>query len=327
MNEAEAGSRTSSPRHRAGRWYVRMPLKWLAFALVTFFVLFPNPVLFVRHVKHLSNLNAMVQPGAPELATWDGEVRQRLLKLGAASEVSDGPLAELSRHAKVAPSRIQQEVERFVYEKVAYEWDWDQWGNADYMPTVAEMFAQAQTRPNHQLKEDCDGRAVMAASLMRRLGYESRIVTDLRHVWVATPEGQWMGPGRAQTVVSTPQGNKVILATALSNIGASLSFGVAVFPLLRELLIAAAAFLLAYKRGVSSRLAGLGGLLLLQGLLFLRLGPPLPRGDLEAGAPWSALVGVLHVIAGLVVLVVGSFRARRAAAHRVAPAAALGPTA
>jgi hypothetical protein len=297
-----------------------VPLKWLAFLLVTWLVLFPNPVRFARHVRHLSNLDAMVQPEAPELAAWGDELRQRLLKLGTAKEASNAPLSELSRRLAVPPARIQREVEQFVYEKIAYAWDWDTWGDADYMPTVGEMFAAASQWPNHQLREDCDGRAVMAASLMRRLGYESRLVTDLRHVWVATPQGQWMGPGRAETVVSSPRGNRVNLQTALGNIAASLSYGAAVFPLWRELLIAATAYLLGCHRRMSPRMAALGGVLLLQGVLFLHGGVPSLGNLAQSAMSWPAVVGLVHLTAGFLVLGVASRRARRLGRTHLLPA-------
>lgn len=308
------------------RWYLRVPLKWLVFLVVTFFVLFPNPVRFARHVRHLSNLDAMVQPDAPELASWDDELRQRLLKLGAAKEAATAPLSELSRHLMVPPARIQKEVERFVYEKVPYAWDWDTWGDADYMPTIAEMFAVAGEAPYRQLREDCDGRAVVAASLLRRLGYASRLVTDLRHVWVATPQGQWMGPGRTETIVSSPHGNLVNRQTVLGNIAASLSYGAAVFPLWRELLLAATAYLLAFHRRMSPSMAGLGGLLLLQGLLFLRCGVRSAHDPAQPAFWWPAIVGVVHLAAGFLVLGIASRRARRLhktalSVNAVAPAA------
>ncbi len=208
------------------------------------------------------------------------------------------------------PSEVQKAVERLIYEEVLYDWDWNIWGVADYMPTIAEMFERARLYPDGMLREDCDGRAVMAASLMRRLGYDSRLVTDMRHVWVTTPQGQWMGPGRSTTVRSTPRGNVFSISTALMNAPAALSYGVSVFPLPRELIIAAAAFLLLLNRRMSVRAAMFGGLLLLQGLLFMRLGHVDPLGGSQS-REWPAWVGLLHILAGMAMLLYHGRAARR----------------
>src|SRR5438309_476700 len=60
------------------RWYLRIPGKILVFAIVVTLVEFPDPWLLARHIRHLSNLSAMVDPAAPELASLESELRQRL---------------------------------------------------------------------------------------------------------------------------------------------------------------------------------------------------------------------------------------------------------
>jgi len=297
------------------RWYFRLPGKWLVFTGVTLFVLFPNPFRFARHLSHIANLDAMVEPAAPELAAWEAEVRRRLeKKRQGRSSVPWG--ADNSNRPPMDPLAAQKEVQRFVYAKVAYAWDWDVWGMADYMPTVSEMFEQAAAARDGRMREDCDGRAVVAASLMRRLGYESRLVTDLRHVWVTTPRGEWMGPGRKKTIRSSRRGNETQWATALSNVPVSLSYGVAVFPLWREAIILATGILLMLHRGMSSRAIAMGVLLMIQGLLFLRLGCFAPAQLSREASTWPTWIGGLHLLAGSVVLLVYSSRARREAAKR-----------
>jgi hypothetical protein len=165
------------------------------------------------------------------------------------------------------------------------------------MPTVAEMFANAAAKDG-VVREDCDGRAVIAASLMRRLGYNAKLVTDLRHVWVSTPHGEWMGPGGKKTVVSTPRGNRVDYASMVSNVPVSLSFGVAVFPLAREMIILLTAFVLMLRPGISGRAALLGCLLLVQGLMFMRLGYLAPQAVSRQVESWPAWLGIAHVMCG-----------------------------
>lgn len=293
----------------ASRWYIRMPVKWLVFLVVTFLVLFPNPIQFARHVSHVSDLDAMANPESRGLDAWEEEFRERL-----GTPPVEGDIAaarETERRNVHSPRAVQEAVQAFVYEKVKYRWDWEVWGAADYMPTVEEMFELAAGNDAGEVHEDCDGRAVMAASLMRRLGYEAHIVTDLRHVWVTTPQGEWMGPGGRKTVVSSPQGNRLDLRTAWSNVPISLSFGVSVFPLSRELVILAAAYVLMLHRSIPRRQAALAGLLLVQGLLFLRCGVLSPQSVSQFNASWPALVGMLHVVTGLLILAWEGRRARR----------------
>ena len=354
-------------------------MKWLVFLVVTFFVLWPNPWQFSRHLSHLGSLDAMVEPDAPQLAAWDDELRQRLEKTkslpqhcgtgvspadhpqtggtGVSPVFHHGPEARATgearateaasateesrategpatgskedaeqatneaRRKRVQPPpkspawQAQREVQKFVLEKVKYKWDWDTWGAADYMPTVAEMFAQAAERSDGQLYEDCDGRAVIAASLMRRLGYQADVVTDLRHVWVTTPQGEWMGPGGRKTLVSTPQGNRLDLRTAWQNVPASLSFGISVFPLFRELVILLTAYVLMLHKRTPWRAAALAGLLLIQGLLFMRCGVLSPQSLLRYSPSWPATVGLLHLLAGFTVLWWTTRRAHRKAAR------------
>lgn len=295
---------------------LRIPLKACIFLAVTFVVLFPNPFRFGRHVSHLRNLQAMIDPAAPELAAWEQDIRQRLSRPKEESEPAPQRNPSPLLLDDLPPQRVQAEVQSLVYEKVRYDWDWNVWGSADYLPTVSEMFRQADRAADGRMREDCDGRSVIAASLMKRLGYEPAIVTDLRHVWVTTPQGEWMGPGRTKTIVSTPEGNRTSFASTLGNVPVALSFGVAVFPLWRELIILAAAyFLMLHRRMIPAR-AALAGLFLLQGLLFLRAGYPAPERVLREAAAWPAWVGIFHLLVGFGLLIWSAHRGRRAQTGR-----------
>jgi len=293
------------------RWYVRLPLKWLVFAAVLVLVCFPNPAQLSRHLSHLRDLDAMIDPSAPELVAWESAFRAALPERWQAHVDAQTPLP-------VAPPAafVQAEIERFVYDKVPYAWDWEVWNAADYLPTVRELFDKAERDFDGVVREDCDGQALIAASLMARMGYAPRLVTDLRHVWVETPEGAWMGPGRQATIVSTETGNALDWSTIASNVPVSLSYGIAVFPLVRELIILAAAFVLALHRGLAWRTVIVCAILLLQGLLFMRLGYFAPAAVSGQAAAWPAWVGVLHIAVGYGWLLRASMQARRKTAPR-----------
>lgn len=273
---------------RPGRWYLRIPIKILILLLVTFFVCFPYPRQFARHLHRIRNMQEMIEPDAPELRPWVDELYVRIAQAPSTQPATQQAVERLSQH----------EVERFVLDHVKYEWDWNLWGSADYMPTVHEMFVKAKEFGG-QVKEDCDGRAVIAASLMKRLGFEPRIVTDFRHVWVTTPEGEWMGPGGPKSMVSTSQGTQVNWTSAGSNFAISLSYGIAVFPVPRELIILATVFLLFLRRSSRFWPAMIGLILLIQGLLFMRLGFFAPQAVRREVSSWPAWVGLCHVVAGL----------------------------
>lgn len=307
MDEIRPDFNSAGTPRWLSRWYWRLPLKWLVFLVSMFVVLFPNPRQFARHVAHLSDLEAMVDPDAPQFAEWESELRAQIDRDTSADSVG------LSREiGRLSPRVVQSHVQELVLGRVQYGWDWDVWGSADYMPTVQEMFDKARSGDG-VLREDCDGRAVMAASLMRRLGYESQIVTDLRHVWVVTPSGEWMGPGGKKTLVSGGRGNRLDLRTAGRNIPVSLSFGIAVFPVWREIVIMAVGFLLSCHRRVAWKTALLAGILCISGLFFMRMGVLDPRTVSMPNVEWAPIVGIVQVGTGFAIVWIASVRARRQA--------------
>lgn len=309
------------------RWYWRMPLKWLVMLGVTLVVLFPYPRMFVRQIRHLSNLNAMIEPDHPAFTQWDDEIREHIRqrqiwkaeghkRADAAQQrpqeeevVTSRPLIETR---PLSPYNTQVAVQEFVYRKVQYDWDWNTWGMADYIPTIGEMFEYARENGG-VIREDCDGRAVMAASLMRRLGFEAQIVTDVKHVWVVTPQGEWMGPGEgAKALKSTPEGSTMAWWSAIGRLPSAIGFGISVFPWTRQTILLATLFLLLYHRRAEKKSTIIGVALLVQGWLFLRChGEVWLEHDAYELKSWPQLVGIIHVFAALAWLLGASYRARR----------------
>ena len=264
------------------RWYKRIPLKWALFGLATMAVCFPYPVRFVQHVWRWRNPNALIEPHAKALEPLVQELQSQI-------------------DADLSGPEVLKKVERFVYEKIPYEWDWNTWGNADYLPTVTETIEKG--------KEDCDGRAVIAASLLRRLGFEAEIVTDFAHCWVKTDHGETMGPGRTKVFVATDDGLQLQtdLLEAIAELFRALAYGIAVFPLPRELLILGVLWLLLLRRGLGGG-AGVASLaLLVNGLLLVRL-----ASDYRNPILWIQLAALADILAGVTVLLAWpKLRARR----------------
>lgn len=254
---------------------VRWPLKAAFVALVVLLALYPRLDLLAANLRHWSDLNALIDPHDPRLAALEREVEARAAE-------SD-PDAKLHAH-----------VERVVYRAIPYAFDWETWGVMDYLPTLSQVLDQG--------REDCDGRAVVAASLLRRMGCDAGLATDLKHVWVVTPTGELMGPGAgAKTMIADETGTRVVLsADTLANLGRGLAFGIAVFPLQRELLIVLALWLALLHPWSNAWRRWVGGGLLLAALLLLRAAGA--STDALAHSPallWGgvgvALVGVLVV--------------------------------
>jgi hypothetical protein len=251
-------------RLQKARFWVRVPVKAGLFAAVVFIVLFPYPRMFWRHVQHLRHLDRLTDPSDPAL----GPVRQEF----------DAYLQ--SAGTQPAESRqLRGEVERFVYHRVPYAWDWDNWGVADYIPTVGEIVAKG--------REDCDGRAVLAVALLRSYGVQAELAADPRHVWVRTPDGDCMHPLGPPVFEQGPAGMSVRWR-GLINV-APLAFGVSVFPLSRELIVLLAAWLLLLPPKIPLGAALVIALLMIEALLLCRAAGMDPVAPRHGTLAWACL--------------------------------------
>lgn len=275
--------------HRVHRWprRYRWPLKVGLFAAVVAVVVFPKVWLVPTYVARLRDMNRAVDPTEPALSPLEHDVRAV-----APPDATAAALLPL--------------VERTVYAHVPYAFDWDTWGVMDYLPTTREVLTMGRA--------DCSGRAVVAAALLRRMGHEAWLAMDLKHVWVVTPAGETMAPGAGEkTLQAGPHGTIVRVSPGtLANLGRALRYGVAVFPLTREIVILLALCLLTMHPYASAWRRVLGCT-----LVFLALG--LVR-DAEGtnpyaqARPWLAWWGLAALVAGWLLLAIrGADRRSRAA--------------
>ncbi len=204
---------------------IRWPTKLILFVLITALVLFPKWWLVPTWIERLQNLNSVIDATHPALVQLEQKVREKV-------------------PPDAAPAALLEIVEKVVYERIPYAWDWDTWGVMDYLPTTAEVFELG--------REDCDGRAVVAVSLLRHMGVEAWLVSDLLHVWVETPAGETMNPtGGQKTLSAAPTDSQpaqrthiTLSAKVLQNLSRGMAYGVAAFPLSREVVILASLCLL-----------------------------------------------------------------------------------
>lgn len=246
-------------------------------SLVLLAVCFPYPQVAWRHLAHFRDPQAMIDPASPKVAPLVEELR-----VAIATAQSDR-----ANHGEFDPNRIKLDVvESFVRQRIAYAFDWDVWGNVDYLPTVEEVLERK--------REDCDGQAVLAASLLEAMGVEARLIGNTTHIWVWTPIGETMGPQQTKAVEVTPEGLQFSWRGILE-LPRTLAFGIAVFPLMRELILVAAIWLLWLRSGIDARTSAICGILLVGSLLMLRRGGhPLQYGWITAGV---VLLGVAVKIA------------------------------
>lgn len=278
--------RARSYASRWRRWHgrgavKRVLLKLAAFLLVVAVALYPKPWLIPSWASRWANLGSLIEPDHPALAALEAE-------LGA------GPRRE--------GEALRAQVQQVVLRRLPYAWDWQTWGVMDYIPTVGEALALG--------REDCDGRAVVAASLLARCGVPATLETDFRHVWVSTPDGDLMGPtGGARTIRSTPGGTRVrVTAGTLTSLLDAIAFGIGVFPLGRELLIVGAMVLLTWHPRVAWPRGAVGAVSLLASLALIRAVHS-GSGDPPAGGAWLVWAGSAAAVAGWGLI---AWRARRA---------------
>jgi hypothetical protein len=271
---------TAWHRFHLWRWWVRWPAKLVVFIAAVTLILYPAIWLLPRHIARLRDLNSVIDPSQPGLAELELAVRA-------------------NRRTKLTAGEMLGVVQNVVYERIPYAFDWDTWGVMNYVPTTAEALRAERT--------DCKGRAVVAASLLRRMGYDAWLVADLQHMWVATPAGETMSPGAGEKTLEggkPGEGPTEIHWTigALENLGRSLSFGIGVFPLTREILILAAlcAVTMHPRSSPWRRVAGCGLVLLALGLVRDSLGYT-PHSTENPLLTWIGL-GVL--IAGWLLLAI-----------------------
>lgn len=268
------------------RWLV----KTLLLAAVVVFTLYPHPVLFVRGIRHLSDIESLIQPDLPEVAEMNRAIT-----------------------AALKPDATRKEefraVERYVYEHIRYEYDWFNWGNLDYWPTAQEAIDRQ--------REDCDGQAVVAVSVLRARGFKTaRVVANLQHCWVTVDGSELMGPQPDKNYRHV--GEKVVLTfPALRTILGSTAM-IAKFPAVRCLVILATALVLAYHP--CRNLAGLLGVAVLGLVGFVLL---LDWGSrFNARAQTLECAALIWSLAGLLLAFLGALGANRLFRRRTRPAPA-----
>ena len=251
----------------------RASLKLALLAVVVLFALYPNPVLLLRQLGHYLDTESLIQPHLPAMPEINREIDQLIATNAPA-------LTELKA------------VERFVYRRIAYQYDWHGWWNLDYWPTAAEVWERK--------REDCDGRAVLAASILRARGHaDARLVANLQHVWVAVGTNELMGP-MADKNFRREGGKTVITFPALKTLLDSLAM-TCKFPAWRVVLMLVTLLaLLFHPSADTGRFAVLCAVMLAGYAVFIDW--CVRRTDRDAaGFDWNFPVGAALILGSLVI--------------------------
>jgi hypothetical protein len=187
-------------------------------ALVTAFVLYPRVGLLLKQIQHLRNVESLIQPDLAEIGAINREI-----------------------DAQLTTNTLRRDefkvVERYVYQHVPYKYDWINWGNLDYWPTAAEVLERKC--------EDCDGRAVLATSILRARGFKTaHIVANLNHVWVAVDQTELMGPQKEKNLRRV--GGKTVVTLPGLGTGLGAVAMLSEFPAVRSLILLATVLVLAF---------------------------------------------------------------------------------
>jgi hypothetical protein len=197
----------------------RALLKIVILGCVLFAVLYPNPVLFFKQIQNFLDMESLIQTNFNEIDVINREIDAVL-----------PPDADREQELHT--------IQHYVYEHIRYEYDWENWGNIDFWPSAEQVWERK--------KEDCDGRAVLAVSILRSRGFESaKLVGNIRHIWVDVDQYELMGPDKEQTLKSEG-GRPVITLPSRDLMLNSAALHIAEFPAIRNLIVLLTLLLLCY---------------------------------------------------------------------------------
>lgn len=284
------------------RWVLKLSLLIAGVAVI----LYPKPWLMVTLAQRSRALDSLIQPELQEVGELAAKVQRRVDTAAARLQQEKPTSRPQLRPAEFALLLVEAE----VYQRIKYSHDWDTWGVMEYLPTAEEALRSG--------REDCDGRAIVAASVLRRMGYEAWLVADMVHMWVETPTGQTMSPGSggALLVAGVPGSPKTELASRLLVLGGmarGFVYGASVFPLGRALLILALVAVLTLHPWASGWRQWAGVLTMLIGLMCLRASGA--KAIVEGSGQDIAIVSgaVLGILLGWLTMAIWAKKYRRLA--------------
>ncbi|MBM3836198.1 MAG: transglutaminase domain-containing protein [Verrucomicrobia bacterium] len=171
----QAPATNKNKRPGCGQILARGAVKVFLFGILAALVLNPNLRIAYKQLRHTFEPERLIQPAFPSMQ----QVNRKIDRM-----IHDHPTG----HSEV------KIVERFVYKSVRYVSDYENWNNVEYWPSAEEVW--------HRRQEDCDGRAILAVSILRSRGYHSaKLVVGLNHMWATVNENE-KEPSAPQQIVA-----------------------------------------------------------------------------------------------------------------------------
>jgi hypothetical protein len=192
-------------------FWQRLLFKIGIFGGILFLVLYPRPGLFLKQLQNYFQMDALIQTDFPELERINHEIDLLLQK------------------AERTPRQEFLTVQSYVYRRIKYAYDWETWRNIDFWPTASQVWELQQ--------EDCDGRAILAASILRSRGFQSaQLVGNMRHIWVKVDDIELMGPD-TETMLRREGERLIVTLPSLKLLISTVTIYIADFPAIRHLIL------------------------------------------------------------------------------------------
>ncbi len=221
----------------------RIGVKLATFFTVLMCVLYPNPILLVKQINRYLDMESLIQTDFAAIETINREID-----------------AELP--ADASPKNEFLAIQRYVYKHIRYAYDWENWGNFDFWPSAEQVWDRK--------REDCDGQAILAVSILRARGFKTAtLVANIRHMWVNVDQQELMGPDKEQNI-KREGGKTVITLPSFDLIFGGVALYVADFPAIRNLILILTLLILSYHpcrnltRFLGVTILGLVGFILLE---------------------------------------------------------------
>ncbi len=197
---------------------IRFGIKLFVFLVVLMIVVSPNPVLNVKQISAYLNTEKLYQSFS-DLETINADIDSMLPEDYSFKDEYNA-------------------IVRFVYQHIPYQFDWDNWSNAEYWPTAEETWKRG--------REDCDGRAILAVAIFRSRGYaDANIVGSMKHLWITVNGHEGMGPDTEKVMV-VQDGRKKMRMPSIHYLLEAAASQLYYFPIFRMAIIVLTILVLAF---------------------------------------------------------------------------------
>ncbi|MFQ5821419.1 MAG: hypothetical protein ACE5I5_15650 [Candidatus Heimdallarchaeota archaeon] len=127
-----------------------------------------NPLTAGEQFRRRTQLTSLLDPRNPDIGALNDDFEQFLHESEQVVKTSDDFSSLVEYEVKM--------VEIFTYLRVKHKSDLMQYLTVDHLPTVGEVMRSGV--------DDCDGRAIFAATLLVYRGYDAWVLANPVHYWV-----------------------------------------------------------------------------------------------------------------------------------------------